>query len=43
MKKKIKNENSPDADYIFMYIAIKLGWIGNDIDYKNNDLDIKTI
>lgn len=26
-----------------MYMAIKLGWIGNDFDYKNTALDIQTL
>ncbi len=43
MKKTITIAHSPDADDIFMYIAIKLGWIGNDFDYKNTALDIQTL
>lgn len=43
MKKTIAIAHSPDADDIFMYMAIKLGWIGNDFDYKNTALDIQTL
>lgn len=43
MKKTITIAHSPDADDIFMYMAIKLGWIGNDFDYKNTALDIQTL
>ncbi|PVX06118.1 S-ribosylhomocysteine lyase, partial [Campylobacter jejuni] len=32
--KKITIAHSPDADDIFMYMAIKFGWIGNDFAYE---------
>ncbi|MBX1799055.1 menaquinone biosynthesis family protein [Campylobacter jejuni] len=41
--KKITIAHSPDADDIFMYMAIKFGWIGNDFAYKNTALDIQTL
>ena len=33
--KKITIAHSPDADDIFMYMAVKLGWIGKDFAYEN--------
>lgn len=41
--KKITIAHSPDADDIFMYMAIKFGWIGNDFAYENTALDIQTL
>lgn len=41
--KKITIAHSPDADDIFMYMAIKLGWVGNDFIYENTALDIQTL
>lgn len=41
--KKITIAHSPDADDIFMYMAIKLGWIGKDFTYENTALDIQTL
>ncbi|EDO6877841.1 S-ribosylhomocysteine lyase [Campylobacter coli] len=41
--KKITIAHSPDADDIFMYMAIKLGWIGKDFAYENTALDIQTL
>lgn len=36
--------HSPDADDIFMYYAIKFGWVGSkDIKFKNLGLDIETL
>ncbi|TEY04022.1 menaquinone biosynthesis family protein [Campylobacter sp. US33a] len=43
MKKTITIAHSPDADDIFMYMAIQFGWIGNDFTYKNTALDIQTL
>ncbi len=44
MKKKIVVAHSPDADDIFMYYAIKFGWVGSrDIEFKNLALDIETL
>ncbi|AXP09269.1 menaquinone biosynthesis family protein [Campylobacter hepaticus] len=41
--KKITLAHSPDADDIFMYMAIKLGWTGNDFNYENTALDIQSL
>jgi len=36
--------HSPDADDIFMYYAIKFGWVSEeDIHFKNEALDIETL
>lgn len=35
--------HSPDADDIFMYYAIKFGWINSDIRFENKALDIQTL
>ena len=36
--------HSPDADDIFMYYAIKFGWVGmNDVNFDNIPLDIETL
>ena len=36
--------HSPDADDIFMYYAIKFGWVGtHDISFENLALDIETL
>ncbi|TKX30877.1 menaquinone biosynthesis family protein [Campylobacter aviculae] len=43
MKKMITIAHSPDADDIFMYMAIYFGWVGNDFIYKNTALDIQTL
>ncbi|MCR8687151.1 menaquinone biosynthesis family protein [Campylobacter sp. 1569] len=43
MNKKISVAHSPDADDIFMYMAIKFGWIGNTYEYENTALDIQTL
>ncbi|EAH9416929.1 menaquinone biosynthesis family protein [Campylobacter lari] len=43
MNKKISVAHSPDADDIFMYMAIKFGWIGNAYEYENTALDIQTL
>jgi 1,4-dihydroxy-6-naphthoate synthase len=42
--KKVIVAHSPDADDIFMYYAIKLGWITlKDRKFTNIDLDIETL
>jgi 1,4-dihydroxy-6-naphthoate synthase len=35
--------HSPDADDIFMYYAIKFGWVGDNIRFENTALDIQTL
>jgi 1,4-dihydroxy-6-naphthoate synthase len=35
--------HSPDADDIFMYYAIKFGWVGGDLKFENHALDIQTL
>uniref|UniRef100_UPI003F61A81C menaquinone biosynthesis family protein n=1 Tax=Hydrocurvibacter mobilis TaxID=3131936 RepID=UPI003F61A81C len=36
--------HSPDADDIFMYYAIKFGWVGmNNVSFENIALDIETL
>ncbi|MEA3373106.1 MAG: MqnA/MqnD/SBP family protein [Campylobacterota bacterium] len=42
--KKTLIAHSPDADDIFMYYAIKFGWVGlEDIEFDNLALDIETL
>lgn len=41
--KKVSVAHSPDADDIFMYMAIKFGWVGNAYKYENIALDIQTL
>jgi len=42
--REITLAHSPDADDIFMYYAIKFGWIDTkDYDFKNLALDIETL
>ncbi|MBZ7970657.1 S-ribosylhomocysteine lyase [Campylobacter sp. RM3125] len=43
MKKTITVAHSPDADDIFMFMAIHFGWVGNHFNYKNTALDIQTL
>jgi 1,4-dihydroxy-6-naphthoate synthase len=44
MRKKITIAHSPDADDIFMYYAIKFGWIGDSSrEFQNIALDIETL
>lgn len=44
MPKKIKLAHSPDADDIFMYFAIKFGWVDTmDYEFSNIGLDIETL
>jgi len=41
---KIDLAHSPDADDIFMYFAIKFGWVDTqDYDFSNIGLDIETL
>ena len=42
--KKIELAHSPDADDIFMYFAIKFGWVDTkDYEFTNIGLDIETL
>ncbi|MDA3947224.1 MAG: succinate--CoA ligase [Helicobacteraceae bacterium] len=42
--KKMLIAHSPDADDIFMYYAIKFGWVAQDgVDFDNIPLDIETL
>ncbi|WP_345979817.1 MqnA/MqnD/SBP family protein [Sulfurimonas sp. HSL3-2] len=42
--KKMLIAHSPDADDIFMYYAIKFGWVGmNNVSFENIALDIETL
>lgn len=42
--KHIDVAHSPDADDIFMYMAIKFGWVGSDtLRFYNTALDIQTL
>ena len=44
MQKTISIAHSPDADDIFMYYAIKFGWVGpKDTRFSNEALDIETL
>lgn len=44
MTKKITVAHSPDADDIFMYYAIKYGWVApKNIQFENTALDIETL
>lgn len=44
MIKNIMVAHSPDADDIFMYYAIKYGWVGSkNINFSNIALDIETL
>ena len=41
---KIRLAHSPDADDIFMYYAIRFGWVETgDIEFENDALDIETL
>jgi 1,4-dihydroxy-6-naphthoate synthase len=43
-KRKLTVAHSPDADDIFMYYAIKFGWVNSDmVDFANIALDIETL
>jgi len=42
--KQIDLAHSPDADDIFMYFAIKFGWVDvKDYEFNNIGLDIETL
>ncbi|MCX2682608.1 menaquinone biosynthesis family protein [Campylobacter sp. MIT 21-1685] len=41
--KKITVAHSPDADDIFMYMAMQFGWIDSTFKYENVALDIQTL
>lgn len=41
--KKISVAHSPDADDIFMYYALKLGWVSGGEKFTNEALDIETL
>lgn len=42
--KKVTVAHSPDADDIFMFYAIKFGWVGlDDVHFENIALDIETL
>ncbi len=43
IKKPINIAHSPDADDIFMYEAINLGWVSSDFKYKRVADDIQTL
>ncbi len=44
MKKLVSVAHSPDADDIFMYYAIKFGWVTlKDVEFDNIALDIETL
>ena len=44
MPKTIQLAHSPDADDIFMYFAIKFGWVDTkDYTFENIGLDIETL
>lgn len=41
---KITVAHSPDADDIFMYYAVKFGWVDTDgMEFSNTPLDIETL
>ncbi|MDL0088785.1 menaquinone biosynthesis family protein [Campylobacter gastrosuis] len=42
--KEISVAHSPDADDIFMYMAVKFGWVGSEwLRFSNTALDIQTL
>lgn len=43
IKKHISLAHSPDADDLFMYMAVKFGWMGNEFDFESYALDIQTL
>lgn len=44
LKKFINLAHSPDADDIFMYMAVKFGWVSDEIlEFSNTALDIQTL
>ena len=43
IKKHISLAHSPDTDDLFMYMAVKFGWVGNEFDFESCALDIQTL
>lgn len=43
MKKIISLAHSPDADDIFMFMAVKFGWVNSDLAFDSRALDIQTL
>ena len=43
MPNPIRIGHSPDADDIFMYYAIKFGWVSTPVPFKNEAQDIETL
>lgn len=43
IKKHISLAHSPDADDLFMYMAVKFGWVGNEFDFESCALDIQAL
>jgi len=43
LSNSIKIAHSPDADDIFMYYAVKFGWISTPVPFENIALDIETL
>lgn len=43
IKKHISLAHSPDADDLFMYMAVKFGWVGNEFEFESCVLDIQTL
>lgn len=43
IKKHISLAHSPDADDLFMYMAVKFGWVGNEFDFESCALNIQTL
>ena len=43
IKKHVSLAHSPDADDLFMYMAVKFGWVGNEFDFESCALDIQTL
>jgi 1,4-dihydroxy-6-naphthoate synthase len=41
--RSIQLAHSPDADDIFMYYAIKFGWVNSRFEFHNTALDIQTL
>lgn len=41
--KHISLAHSPDADDIFMYMAVNFGWVGAEFDFQSYALDIQTL
>lgn len=41
--RQITLAHSPDADDIFMYMAVNFGWVGAEFDFKSVALDIQSL